>query len=577
MTLQMFTNILLNISLLTLIATLITGFGPVKKLFSEESTPGFSKNQLFKNILLAIFFGSISILSTYTGTYVNGAILNTRVIGVLAGGLLGGPVVGLGAGLIAGIHRYAFDIGGFTALSCTISTLLEGLLGSVIWYRYKKLNRTYNYAELFFITFLAECMQMLIILAIAKPFHQALSLVKIIAFPMIFLNSIGICLFFSVFRHMMTEQDSQSARRISLTLDITNQCLPFLRKQTRTTQDWSKILSLLNDLSGCSNILIADTQKIVAITEHFSLLEPIIDKTLPLIVQKAIESKSTQVESIIQKKKPRLFMNQNYIMIASPLISKSDSIGCLVMILPQNDNTTTKTEIRFVDGLAHLFADQIALSELESQKQMLNKAEYRALQAQINPHFLFNSLNTISFFCREKPERARELLLSLSTYFRNTLHTRDYMIPLSQEIDFVKAYLDLEKARFEDSLSIEFDLCEEPCCCVPALIVQPIVENAIKHGAMKRNQGYLKITTRCEKTETFIIVSDNGPGIPLSTIREILDETSPKGVGLQNVHQRLQSIYGVSHGLLITSNDQGTQVTLKIPHDMEETYANSNY
>ena len=577
MQLQMFTNILLNISLLTLIATLITGFGPVKKLFSEEFKGAFSKNQFIKNILLAIFFGCISILSTYTGTYVNGAILNTRVIGVLAGGLLGGPVVGLGAGLIAGIHRYAFDVGGFTALSCTISTLLEGLLGSAIWYHHQKSNRTYDYLELFVVTFFAECMQMVIILLIAKPFARALQLVQIIAFPMIILNSIGICLFFSVFRHMMTEQDSQSARRISLTLEITNQCLPFLRKRVRTKDDWTKILSLLSDLSGCSNILISDTQKIVALTSTFSTLEPIHDSQLPDTVLKALESKSTQIEAIVPKNKPRFSMNQNHFMIASPLISKSDSIGCLVMILPQNVNTTAKTEIRFVDGLAHLFADQIALSELESQKKMLHKAEYQALQAQINPHFLFNSLNTISFFCREKPERARELLLSLSTYFRNTLHSRDYMVPLAQELEHVKAYLDLEKARFEDSLSIEFDFGAESYCCVPALIVQPIVENAVKHGAMKSPQGYLKITTRCEQNETLIIVSDNGPGIPASTITEILDHKTSRGVGLQNVHQRLQSIYGLSYGLLISSNEKGTQVTLRIPHDTEETYANSNH
>ena len=229
MKLQMFTNILLNISLLTLIAILITGLRPIKKLFSEETNGTFSKSQLLKNLLLAVFFGGISILSTYTGTIVNGAILNTRVIGVLAGGLLGGPVVGLGAGLIAGIHRYAFDIGGFTAVACTISTLFEGALGSAIWFHHQKNNRSYNYAELFFITFFAECMQMIIILLVARPFQRALELIQVIAFPMIILNSIGICLFFSVFRHMMTEQDSQTARRISLTLEITNQCLPFLQ------------------------------------------------------------------------------------------------------------------------------------------------------------------------------------------------------------------------------------------------------------------------------------------------------------------------------------------------------------
>ena len=121
---------------------------------------------------------------------------------------------------------------------------------------------------------------------------------------------------------------------------------------------------------------------------------------------------------------------------------------------------------------------QIKLSEMEKQKEELRKAELRTLQSQINPHFLFNSLNTISYFCREKPEKARELLLALSSYFRSMLEDTDYMVTLDTELEHVKAYTMLEEARFEKRLSIEINADPEALrSCVPNLILQPIVEN----------------------------------------------------------------------------------------------------
>ena len=120
-------NMLLNIGLLVLIAALLTNLEFVRTLFLEEQSSIFSKTAL------AVIFGIISIVSTYTGTYTDGAIINTRVIGVLAAGLLGGPYVGMLTALIAGIHRYLFDIGGFTAVSCAVSTLVEGILGVCIF------------------------------------------------------------------------------------------------------------------------------------------------------------------------------------------------------------------------------------------------------------------------------------------------------------------------------------------------------------------------------------------------------------------------------------------------------------
>ena len=555
---------------------LITGISPVKKFFTDQNPEQTMFQSFTRNILLAVFFGGISILSTYTGTYVNGAILNTRVIGVIAGGLIGGPVVGIGSAIIAGFHRFVFDIGGFTALSCTISTLFEGILASAVWYHHQKKNHSYNYPELFFLTFFAECMQMVLILLIAKPFDRAVELVKVIGFPMIMLNSLGVCLFFSVFRHVMTEQDSQNARRIRLTLEITNQCLPYLRKRERTTEDWSKILDLLRNLSGCNHILVTSKTEIVAQTENLDSFMNGSNIDLFSLANQSMTTCTTMLNPITIQNHHLLQLHTNYLIIASPLANKQHSIGCIIMILSQNGSTTPQTEIRFVDGLAQLFADQIILSELEYQEELLHKAEYQALQAQINPHFLFNSLNTISFFCREKPERARELILSLSTYFRNTLQNKDLFIPLSKEFEHVKAYLDLEKARFEDSLQIEFDLCDDLNCLVPPLIIQPIVENAVKHGAMKRSIGQLIIRSASLSNNIVVTVSDNGPGIPTSVLSNLDNGTSSNGLGLSNVRKRLQKIYGARHSFTIETNSEGTTITIMIPQE-EAVNENSNH
>ena len=127
----MFFNLLLNIGLLVLIATMLTKLPMVRSMLLEDS------HAMGSRAALAVIFGLVSIFSTYTGVRAQGAIVNTRVIGVLAAGLLGGPYVGIGAAVIGGLHRYLFDIGGFTAVSCAVSTFVEGLIGSAFSKRFK--------------------------------------------------------------------------------------------------------------------------------------------------------------------------------------------------------------------------------------------------------------------------------------------------------------------------------------------------------------------------------------------------------------------------------------------------------
>ena len=155
-----------NIGLLVLLATLLTNMASVRKLFRGESST------IIQKMALAVIFGAISIVSTFTGTKTGGAIVNTRVIGVLTAGIMGGPFVGMMTALIAGAHRFLFDIGGFTAASCAVSTLVEGVLGSLVYKKYKAGEM--DSVDLFFLTAEAEILQMVIILMISKRLGAAM-------------------------------------------------------------------------------------------------------------------------------------------------------------------------------------------------------------------------------------------------------------------------------------------------------------------------------------------------------------------------------------------------------------------
>jgi two-component system LytT family sensor kinase/two-component system sensor histidine kinase LytS len=179
---------------------------------------------------------------------------------------------------------------------------------------------------------------------------------------------------------------------------------------------------------------------------------------------------------------------------------------------------------------------------------------------------LFNSLNTIACFCREKPGYARELLQALAVYFRHNLNSsNDYMIDIETEFQQVDAYLMLEKARFEERLRITKNIDKDLHRQVPTLILQPIVENAIKHGAMKRDVGEVEIDAAMEDEELVVKISDNGLGIPDQVLRAFNDKTTKGKYGLLNVDGRLRSIYGEKYGLVLDSSDRGTTVTMRIP------------
>jgi sensor histidine kinase YesM len=219
-------------------------------------------------------------------------------------------------------------------------------------------------------------------------------------------------------------------------------------------------------------------------------------------------------------------------------------------------------------GLAHAGAFHRRFREREQQaahlEAHLHEARLRALQAQLQPHFLFNTLNGIATLLRRDPAAAEEMLTSLSDLLRIALSASSRQeIPLGEELGFLDRYLEIQRMRFGDRLRYERAVDPEALTCpVPALLLQPLVENAIRHGIEPSgNPGCVCITARLVGENLLIIVQDNGVGF-----QPARQDRPPGGVGLSNVRERLRALYGEAHDLRIEPPEGGgCAVTLTLP------------
>jgi two-component system, LytTR family, sensor kinase len=205
--------------------------------------------------------------------------------------------------------------------------------------------------------------------------------------------------------------------------------------------------------------------------------------------------------------------------------------------------------------------------KLEEQKRLLLEARLDALQRQINPHFLFNTLNSIASLVRSQPELAREMTVKLANILRALLKDHDTYVPLRDELRFTDDYLDIEVVRFGvDKLRVEKEIDPRTLdVLVPSILLQPLIENSIKHGLEPRiHGGTVTLRSRLEGDRIFIEVADDGVGMgnrPASALRR-----AGAGIGMKNVQERLEVLYGSQAQFKVVSNPgRGTSVSIEIP------------
>ena len=251
--------------------------------------------------------------------------------------------------------------------------------------------------------------------------------------------------------------------------------------------------------------------------------------------------------------------------VIAPLLADGKVVGTLTAYAP----TASAGLARATGELARWVSSELDLAELGRTRTRAMEAELRALRAQISPHFIYNSLGAIASFVRTDPERARELLLEFADFTRYALRRGGSFTTLAEELRNVERYLVLEQARFGERLQVSLLIAPEVLPVrVPYLAVQPLVENAVRHGlASKEGVGHVTITASDQGGMAEISIDDDGVGSDPEQVQRVLDgQSAADSVGLGNVDARLRQVYGDEFGLVVeTAVGAGTRVSFRVP------------
>lgn len=568
-----------RLGILVMIAFILTRFRFSRDMIYQEQL--HRKQQ----ITAILFFGFFGIIGTYSGLTLSvnslqfnpwaselaadEAIANSRVVGIVIAGLLGGYKVGIGAGLIAGIHR--FTLGGFTAFSCGLAAIVAGIISGA----FHKRNKRLHLQSAFLIGAIAETVQMIIILLTSRPFEKAAALVEIIGLPMIVANGLGSALFLLIIKSVVNEEEKAGATLAQKTLRIADKTLAYLRKGL-TFDSARTVCHILHKEINTSAVAITNTTDILA---HVGLGEDHHRANIP--IQTEITIDAIQKGEIIVANKEMIHCRVEGCplgaAVIAPLKQRGETIGTLKFYF-RSEKEVTPVIMELITGLSTLLSNQLEIADADNAYHLAKEAEIKALQAQISPHFLFNSLNTILSLVRTDPDKARKLLVSLSKFIRKNLaSTTEKVTTLEQELKHVKAYLAIEEVRFTNKLKVFYQIDEDALTqIIPPLTLQPLVENAIKHGMKdKENNCILEIIIEKHSEHTFIQIKDNGVGMPKDRLEQVsknpITSESGTGLALYNVNRRLIIMFGETAALQIKSEiDVGTEISFSLPADKVE-------
>lgn len=603
-------DLILNIGLLVIVAQLLSKLKMVQSMLVQE------RRTWRHQLILSLLFAATIILSTFTSIDFGGYNLNTRVIGAMAAGLLGGPLVGMYASFLGAIYVYIFSTPKIFASAAAFSTVLFGLLGGS-FYPYFQRGK-WKYRDLFLLACFAEICDMVSLLRLSPEMWKAFETILQISFPMIVLNSCGILLFISTFNNVFIQQDLESSRQLQRASELSRKCLPLLYKGLHKGERINQLASVILRETDWSGVMITNRSEILewrfkkpepygepkrgvpdirncqvpegrkgllgSLNQTHnpeSLPEDLSDilgrmTEIPEIGEKAMDTRELVTVHQISKNNKDYERMKEYSLIAAPFVIRDQSIGCMIVWI-KKQWVIRQSETELLQNLVTIGSTQIAMAELDHQKRMRQKAEFKTLQFQVNPHFLFNALNTIAYVCRENPDRARELLVILANYFRYNLNSENYMVSMREELDHVKDYLELEKARFEDKLTVTYDVPTQMDMRIPTLIFQPIVENAVRYGADQTGRRRVAIQIRDREKEVIVRICDAGKGFPAEILEKLKNgEPTGKSIGLTNVHRRMKSIYGEDNGLVIVSSEKGSTVELHFLKEMPKEGEDEN-
>ncbi|WP_028451993.1 sensor histidine kinase [Chitinilyticum aquatile] len=511
-----------------------------------------------------VIFSAFCIMGTMLGLPVvsGNAIANTPAIGAVLGGLLGGPVVGVAVGITGGIHRYS--LGGSFGLAAAIDIVMQGLIGGLVHrYLIRRGKTRLLFSPLLAggLTFLTILIELGIDLALSRPFDEALGIVKLIALPELLANTAGAAVFVKILLDRRDSIEQQSRAFSAKALDIAAHVDGVLREGF-DQENSTRVARIIYEQTGVGAVAITDREKILAFigmgADHHLPGTPITSpQTLHAInCNEVIFADGNEVPYQCSIS-PHCKLGSSLVI---PLVGEGKQVIGTIKLYEPKTRIFSTINRTLGEGIAKLLSSQILDGRYERQKNLLIQSELKLLHAQVNPHFLFNTLNTIIAVTHDDVGKARELLTDLAVFLRKNLKRPTEDVMLSEEIEHITAYLGIQLVRFADRLSVEIDI-PEPLLSVrvPAFTLQPLIENAIKHGTSQIiSPGHIRISARQEGSVILLEVEDNA------------GRYDPKpgggGLGMNIVDRRIKNRHGESFGVTMTCEaNVSTRATVRIP------------
>lgn len=366
-------------------------------------------------------------------------------------------------------------------------------------------------------------------------------------------------------------------RREDLSVTIAHETLPFLRSGLNE-QNAEAIANIIKEIAQVGAVSITDCEKQLAYIGAGCDRHHPGDKILTEATREVVRTSKHKIVQTQKELNCPLSDNCDCPLAAAvivPLVCRGKVVGTF-KLYETKDGKISSDLIRLALGMGQILSLQVELAELDHQENLAVEARLDALQAQINPHFFFNVMNTIIATSRSNPNRARRLLIHLAEFFRKALKSKSALISIQEEMEFVNNYFVLEKARFGSKLKIKVEIPKDLMEAeIPRLSIQPLVENAVKHGItpmLTRGTVTIRVDTieaESGDVELLIEVLDDGMGIEEDRLKDVLlpGVGSGNGVGLANVHARLMGLYGEEYGLVIESKlGEGTKASMRLPY-----------
>lgn len=567
-----------RLGLLLVLAFVLTRIPGFRSLLYRE----FSLKMTFVH---AGMFGIFGIAGTLTGVIIENntvvmseivwsvsddqMVVSSSLVAIVIAGLLGGPMVGLGSGLIAGSHLFA--LGGIGFVANALVNPLTGLLAGLTA-RFFSQEHVISPLKALFIGVFPPILQMQLLLIFDSHPDETILIVNMIGLPLVLSNSIAIAIFTAMIGTALREQENEAALATQQALTIAEEALPFLKIDS-TKERAAGIVDLLYDRLKLAAVSFTDKSNVLAHKGLGANQHREGDQIITFLSRQALEMNQMQVAYSREEIQCKHANCPFEAAIIIPIMDTNHATG-LIKFYYRKAQHIRPVDLMLAKGLGQLVSNQLNTIATEKLRIHIRDAELRNLQAQINPHFLFNTLHMIAALFRKDSDRARHITVQLAHFMRFNLSlVSTSLVDMEKECEHVRAYIEIIQARFANRLRINFSKTEILSQInIPPSTIQPLVENCVQHGLQNVSKdGLVEVIIQKHDHSVQVTVRDNGSGFPEDILNRVgqvpLTENQESGTGLYNVNQRLVRLLGETARLHIRNiPSNGSEINFNIPY-----------